>query len=379
MRVHLIRSNELELETFQNVLNLLKQFTGPIEFCSVEEEISSVETFEMEWQDEKTFNKKSKPRFKANLSYFSNEESYSFPIIERQATCEDLFKKCREYRLIHQIPNQDSVFLLTNISNELNWFGAPDESLMNFFIQTSHWSYFFGSEIDNRFPVSYEVLIWLLRIKMFSNQQEIYLAAHHEPIGCIMDFCKEKSQVVLKMRTADICQDCLKIIQDKDIHRPILNQLIDGMEGIRKHILFRERSEFLSQPSRIEIRGFTSRIFLTDLGELEVNLNPKEKTLFIFYLNHPEGVRLVDLIDYRQEILQLYKRYSNSSDGRQIEESIRILLDPTEQNINQVLSRIRKKFKKLVGDVLFEKYAIQGIRGEHYAITLDRELVKVLD
>lgn len=34
----------------------------------------------------------------------------------------------------------------------------------------------------------------------------------------------------------------------------------------------------------MEIRGFMKRIFLKDLGDLEIQLNPKEKTIYLMLL-----------------------------------------------------------------------------------------------
>ena len=251
--------------------------------------------------------------------------------------------------------------------------------MRNVFIQTSNWSHFFGSEIDIRFPIAYEVVVWILRIMMFRNRYEITQLLHMQPRGCMMDFCEHKDQIVLKMRTADICGDCLDHIQKRDVNRTALNQILDTMDGIRNNILFRERSNVLNRPSRLEIRGYMKRLFLVDLGDLEVHLNPKEKTLFLFFLNHPEGVRIVDLMDHKGEILDLYGRFSRASTPALMEEAVNLMLQPTDGNINQVLTRIRSKFKQTAGDSIAGHYTIEGARNEPYKIALNRELVKLIE
>jgi hypothetical protein len=302
-----------------------------------------------------------------------------FPSTEKQATWDDLFFNCEKYRKTYRIPENDLVILLTDISNDKNWFGSVDQKMRNIFIQTSNWAHFFGSEIDSRFPIAYEVVVWILRIMMFRNRYEITQFLHMQPRGCMMDFCERKDQIVLKMRTADICGDCLDHIQARDVNRTALNQILESMDGIRGNILFRERSTVLNRPSKLEIRGYMKRIFLVDLGDLEVRLNPKEKTLFLFFLNHPEGVRIVDLMDHKPEILGLYSRFSRASTPSLIEDAVDLMLQPTDGNINQVLTRIRSKFKQTAGDSIAGHYTIEGARNEPYKIALNRELVNTIE
>ena len=390
MNVHLIRSSELSLETYTNVWNLLNKFQGPINFNESEDFEWDNFLYEQDWISEEQFKEVQKVDFRQEKdinSYSLYEESPSernysektFPFKEPQLTWEDLFLICEKYRRKYTVPENDLVFLLTDVSNDKNWFGSVDQKMRNVFIQTSNWSSFFGSEIDSRFPIAYEVVVWTLRIMMYRNRYELSQQLHAQPKGCMMDFCEHKSQIVLKMRTADICGDCLDYIQKRDVNRTALNQILETMDGIRSNILFRERSSVLNRPSRLEIRGYMKRIFLVDLGDLEVRLNPKEKTLFLFFLNHLEGVRIVDLMDHKVEILELYKRFSRASTPSQIEDAVDLMLQPTDGNINQVLTRIRSKFKQTAGDSIAGYYTIEGARNVVYKISLNRELVNIIE
>jgi hypothetical protein len=110
-----------------------------------------------------------------------------------------------------------------------------------------------------------------------------------------------------------------------------------------------------------------------------VRLNPKEKTLFLFFLNHPTGVRIVDLMDHKAEILELYSRVSRASTPTLIVNAVDLMLHPTDGNINQVLTRIRSKFKQTAGDSIAGYYTIEGARNEVYKIALNRELVNTIE
>ena len=385
-KVHLVRSDEFKEEDLSQVVNLLKQFNGPIEYISAETNYLQFTPPGLLWRSKLEFEKKTTPKFSSdrnqispNYSMFESKpkQSIVFPVEVPTLSWDTFFAACIYYRRKHQIPEKDLVILLTDFSNDKNWFAGIDSTMKNYFIQTSNWHHFLGNSIDSRFPIAYEIVVWLLRSQMFQNRQEIMDCVHKGSTGCMMDFCENKKDIVLKMRTADICNDCLAVIQNREVDRPFARQVLDSMDGIRQHMMFRERSEFLNSPSKMEIRGFMKRIFLKDLGDLEIQLNPKEKTIYLFFLNHPEGVRIVDLIDHKTEISHFYETFTNSFETAQIAQAINLLLDPTEGNINQVLSRIRAKFKSAVGSRLANFYTIEGNPGDPFKIHLNRELVTI--
>ena len=200
---------------------------------------------------------------------------------------------------------------------------------------------------------------------------------HNEPRGCMSDFCQNKRQIVLKMRTADICMDCMKLLQSSKVDVRIFGQLIDALDGVRKYFLSIERSTFLNRPSTVLGSGYLRRIYFPAYGNLELNLNPKQRAIYCFFLRHPEGVRLVELVDHRSEIGALYHRFSNFGSIEEIEESLNLLLDPLDNNLNETLSRIRSTIKRTLGPRISPNYQIVGSRGEPYRINLDAELIQI--
>ena len=120
------------------------------------------------------------------------------------------------------------------------------------------------------------------------------------------------------------------------------------------------------------------RLFLTELGDLELNFNPKERAIYMFFLKHPEGVRLSELQDFEDEILSYYVRFTGIDSHEVIQESVKRLLDPLDNNMNEVISRIKSKLEKAVGHKLIHHYVIDGPRGEKKRISLDREYVTLM-
>src|SRR5262249_27764537 len=57
---------------------------------------------------------------------------------------------------------------------------------------------------------------------------------HEETRGCFSDFCMEKSQLDLKLRTGDICGDCMDVAARIGVPDELLKQVVDIMESMRR-------------------------------------------------------------------------------------------------------------------------------------------------
>lgn len=380
MNIHVLRSPELKEETYRNVLQLLQQFQGPIHFLACEEDLFQYNEEEESriWERKEDFEKLKKRVYKSEDSN-CYEASIEFPYVEKVKTWKQLFTECDKYRKVKAVSENDIVVLLTDKGNDLNWFGGVSPNMKNYFVQTSHWEHSFGNDIDIRFPIAYEVIVWVMRYYMFIDNESVWDGVQKNPIGCIMDFCEEKFQIILKMRTADVCESCMNKFIERDVPVLYTRQFFDILDGIRKSMTFRGRSVLLQQPSKIEIRGHTKKIFFTDFGGLELRLNPKEKSLYLLYLKHSEGINITHLSDYKEELMQLYAPLCNQSEPELLNRAIDVLINPFENDINVVLSRINRKIKDAVGDYLYNFYCVKGERGEVKRIKLDRELVGGLE
>ncbi|MCQ2360482.1 MAG: hypothetical protein MJ009_03240 [Paludibacteraceae bacterium] len=117
------------------------------------------------------------------------------------------------------------------------------------------------------------------------------------------------------------------------------------------------------------------RIFLIDDRMVEVEMNPLSKTLFLFYLKHPEGVALKCLSDYKAELCGIYSRLTGRESVKDIEKSIIDMVDPTSNSVHEKCSRIKAAFKNKVSASTISDYVPSGIPGEPRFISLDRNLI----
>lgn len=117
------------------------------------------------------------------------------------------------------------------------------------------------------------------------------------------------------------------------------------------------------------------RIFLKDYGMKEVVMSPLPKSLFLLFLNHPEGILFKELSNHHDELLSIYRNITLRENIDAVMESIKAMTDPLNNSVNEKCSRIRSAFLEVITDDLAKNYYITGKRGEPKKITLNRELV----
>jgi hypothetical protein len=118
------------------------------------------------------------------------------------------------------------------------------------------------------------------------------------------------------------------------------------------------------------------RIFLPDFNNLEIELGPLPKTVFIFLLKHPEGVLFKDLRPHSKEIKEIYTKVGNRLDMDQIDKSIKELTDPRSNSINEKCSRIKEAFVSKIDNSIAQQYYVTGSRSSKKGIQIDRTLVQ---
>ncbi|MBP5422830.1 MAG: hypothetical protein J6Y78_10360 [Paludibacteraceae bacterium] len=116
------------------------------------------------------------------------------------------------------------------------------------------------------------------------------------------------------------------------------------------------------------------RIILNDYGEMEIRMEPINKAIFLLFLRHEEGIRIKELCNYRSELESLYTRLSHD-DREKRQESMDKILNPTNNSINEKISRVRQAFIARFEDDLASNYYIKGPRGEAKGICIDRTMV----
>lgn len=129
------------------------------------------------------------------------------------------------------------------------------------------------------------------------------------------------------------------------------------------------------------------RFILPNYGNKEVMLSPIHKSLYMLFLNHPEGIEFKNLIDYREELLAIYNEVGNRVGPNKMVETVNRLANPLDNAINEKCSRIKAAFSDLMDEYQADYYIINSHIKRHQStstklwferlkiINLPRELV----
>ena len=386
-RVHLLKSEEVDQAAYHEILQQLQSFSGPLEFVSTvdepvfeDDESTSFETYMKDIRD---------TSLNLPVEMLKHEASYSIKrqILSEKAEYveapkkltrlkwEDIFDRCKSFRSNNDISEFEFVILLTDKGNEFNWFAAPDpKGGRNGFVQTSGLGFYLPG--FSRASIVYLIVTHLLRHLMFSDIREMSQGVHQTSVGCMNDFCGNKNELILKIRTADLCSDCVKRLEEKQVDPLLANQVFEIMEATRSEILFRDRYSLLKKPSRMSITGPNFKIQFPDLANIELKLDKIEKTTYLFFLGKPEGVKLNMLDEHREELTELYLKVSPTSTRDTASKRINERTDNANtQKISETISKVRRKITDLLGNEMAEHYIIAGANGELKKIGVDRNLI----
>lgn len=133
------------------------------------------------------------------------------------------------------------------------------------------------------------------------------------------------------------------------------------------------------------------RFLLMDRGNLEIDLQPVHKAVYLLFLAHPEGIEFKRLAEYRDELTAYYMKTARLMDKQKIVESVAHLTDPFDNAINEKCSRIKSVVNSLMDEYSACYYIISNHTRKHVnnssriwyerlkVITLPRELVLMDD
>ena len=139
-----------------------------------------------------------------------------------------------------------------------------------------------------------------------------------------------------------------------------------------------EERPVYDSPSRLEITPNTYHVLLPDY-EREIHFTAQVKALYVLFLNHPEGIRMKEIADYKDEYKQLYFHLTNRSDTDKLRGSVERLLDVCNPNaLNVKKSQCNSAIYWAIPEsALRHYYEIEVNRGQPHKINLDRALVSM--
>lgn len=366
MKVFLLHDNQINDELYFGIVDFLQRKPGPYQF------IPDLNRSEIDIEDEIIIGQETDKDF--HIQKQITEPRFLRMSEVQKLSWKDLLKTCQRFRKNNKLNDDDIIILLTDYGNHSNWFSGFDAgSNKNYFIHTGIWHHY--SNTDPRYPVTYQIATLLLKIAMFDSNEEMAENYHVRSIGCIMDFCKDKRDISLKMRMADICYDCQKIIHSRKVPLQRIRFTIDMMESIRRQYLYLNRYSMLKNPLPLLIKGRLQQLYIPDLGMLHIPLSPMERSVYLLFLNHPEGIRLVDFDQHKAELGTYLLSLSRNGEREVVQRGLDELCNFQSNSLSEKISKIRRKFIGALSSEIAEPFCIKGVNGEIKGIELDRKLV----
>ena len=277
-------------------------------------------------------------------------------------TFEDLFVVCKDFRNATKSVNPvDFVVLLSPKPNIDNWFSAPDFE-NNIFVHTEGWEMYCRKE--PKYPLAHEIMSNIVQSYLFEDLDELAAQSHTASVGCINDYCKKKEDVIKKLESGNVCEDCCDQIElyfadDPGNLYQINTTLISISNAFKRLATLVDRIRI----SKIEIQGEKDLKF-TDYNNCELQLSAILKVVYILFLTYQDGLNYNEIPDMREEILNLYFKHVPSRRGRgRIETTIDILCKPLDdpdysKSLKSTVSKINKALKKCLGEDKAEQYTI---------------------
>ena len=378
MKAHLIKSDEVDPELFTRVIDLLQSVPGINSFSCDEKAIinfSEDETYIKTIPAREEF-EQMEEALPMRIQHSIMSGLRSFPLKNKTADWQELFAKTSSYRTSKQISEKEFVMLLTDIANQHNWFASLDPAMpFNGFIHTADWNYYL--DVDLAFPIAYEVIALMLQRNIFGGYIDLKDKVHDSAIGCVSDLCMNKKDIILKLRTADVCPVCMEKLREQ-LTLPEIHHALQIMESLRTKMLYAQNFKQYSPPSRLVIDK-RKRFFLPDYGNIEIKLYPLEKALYLLFLAHPEGIYLSSLSEHREELYEIYSQLSSRGMAEEMKERIAEITNALRDSAAQKISKIKKVFTDSIGQELADHYIIQGENAERKRIKLERGLVLLQD
>ncbi len=254
MKVYLIKTPEYSDEIFNEVCEFLASFDSVMKFCSTDfeikesdfpflfsENVRSYDRFDFHWHPSSL------------LRYFDQSEERRRLLRSREGrlSFDELYSLCISYRMRFKVRSSDFVILLSHLSNEYLLSSAVDTQ-KNILILNS----LYDINGDNlKYLSSYQIVVNIIRSLMdvqfdhrgflmhLKEKKEIIgrdeiptlddcnAFIHEESRNCINDYCWDRKEMDLQLKSTTLCPACFERILDKKINLNIIKQATKILEA----------------------------------------------------------------------------------------------------------------------------------------------------
>jgi hypothetical protein len=348
MKVYITSTPEFSSELVKKVVEILNKTPGELEFIS--DRSLTINQYSLAHPPMRTIDK---------IKFLSFDE---------------LFDLCDTYRTFREIPDDAFVVLVTSIKNRKDWFSAFRGK--NIFIHGEEWEYY--TKRDGKYGIAYQVLenIFQSMIDLNINDVDNEPNIHIPSIGCINDMCMDKIDVMLKLRTADICESCIARAEEKPMDPLVLDHIQASIENLREAFVNSNRIKSKVKPLAVYIDPKRN----VKIGDKDIHIIPLRRVLFIFFLKNPQGIKTKYLSEYQDDLYEVYKEVRKSAEKSRIK---RMVDDKKggDPSFDSIKSKLNKDLYKKLGSNLADYYMITKVEIKDgmniYKINLEKNYITI--
>lgn len=335
MKAIITSTPEVELELINSVCEILSASIGPISFQTAEPVNSRMLKREV--------------------------EKYSTPQSIEVLTSDELFSICAINRDANNLEDQDFLVLLTSIKTAEEWLSFSNGGIRDLVVDTNDWDEY--SNVDSKFGIAHQIVASIFH--SFLKYSAVGIldenSTHKRSVGCLMDYCDERSDVMYKLRTGYICPDCVRKALDRSMSKEVLVQLHSIIQRLRTDFIQFEFLQSLVEPLKLHV---DKQLNIT-VGDKMIDLQPLPKTLYLYFLEMTEqGGVVKDTMNNDSTKEVMTKLYRLIRKGGEIEKIYSLCLDYDDPNSTFKFNKsiLNKRIKEVVGKDLSPFYIISTFK-----------------
>lgn len=173
------------------------------------------------------------------------------------------------------------------------------------------------------------------------------------------------------------CMTLFDLVSPNDIFADVLDKYYEGKRCEKTLVRLHKRIDLKKKMLSLSRLKVTKdwHLYLIDMDNKEVTMEPLAKAVYLLFLKHPEGIAFKSLPDFKAELRDIYLHIKGGKLGIIAEKSVEDLANPLNNSINEKCSRIRATFLGIMDDSLANQYYVTGRSGEKKSVTLPRDMI----
>jgi hypothetical protein len=292
-----------------------------------------------------------------------------------------LFAVCDRYRKSAKPAETDFVIFITDRPNENNFYASLDpENTRNGFVHSGEWETYI--RCDSNIPVAFTILNLVIAWHTSPRFEDMYDTLHHRPIGCANDLCYQKRDVIFKLRTGDVCVDCIGKMQANNWSDLRIDHALRILEHLSKGMRYKQFFRPVIKESRMVVDMDKAMVTLPDYEGVRINISPLDLAFYLLFLKRTggNGLAFEDLgkPEILKELLDYYHKLKPLSEREELKFTADLIGNVTNKSRHERRTGVKNAFVSALGERLAEPYILVGKRAKPMKISLpvDKIMVK---